>query len=332
MCENMLRGSSLAVVDGPSVRRDTAGISITVPLPCDAGTPYPIKVDPSILDGLMKAGIAHVSTTQKTLGITTQTGLVAQLPFVPDPHRSTQLRLSQDGERIEPERMQEWLEAVVTVGRALGRSNATVYTYRSFVFAHNTEVMLASRLSKAWPIPCSSNPQMLAQLQRAVSNECIVDALCNQTEVLVKTAQGGVFRGESLEHQIPQSPWSMLVKYRSHVAPSIQAFPGAGLRVALEQLLVAASARGPSSSNVFTQWVGRGENLRIKLGDDHAHVVCNGWNLGQWEVPLRSLASLVAIAGDDGVDIVCAPEPGKPSPLVFRAGRYSCFMAANARE
>lgn len=332
MSESMTRGTPLMALQGTRMRHDVGTLSVNSELPVGVGKDYPVMVNPYIFAGLLDIGITAINVQKNALTITTQTGLKAKLPVIPDPHRVMELRLSEGGAEVEPTLFVEWLNQAVAIGKAIGRYSGSVYTYRSNNFVFNSSVMIAARLSKGWPVPCSANPKLLSNIIAQSSEDEVKRAICNETEVLVKTASGKVLRAESAEDQLPQQPIEMLARFKAHSAPATQSLNAVDLRDAAIQLRLIAEAFGVAESNEEVYISADAKGLTVKLLDSLVHFACDGWKLGNLNVPMRSFLTLSAIPTTcKEAHIVASPTTGNQSPLVLRAGNLSFFMAAAAR-
>jgi hypothetical protein len=314
------------------MRHDKGTLSLTSRLPFEVGQEHPVMVNPHIFGGLLDIGITSVEAHKNALTITTQTGMLARVPVIPDPHRVMELRLSEGGSEVSPEQFQEWLDLAVIISKAINRYTGAAYTYRSNIFVFNSSVMIAARLNKGWPLPCIANPRLLARILAHASTDPVKAAICSENEVLVKTTSGTVLRAESAEEQLPNQPVDMLARYKSHLAPSVQALNGTELRDAATQLRLISEAFGQTAAHEEVRVTADAKGVTLRHQDNKLHFPCEGWSLGRLDVPLRSFMTLSAIPADcTEVQIVCAPTPGSPTPLIFRAGNLSFFMAAAAR-
>lgn len=332
MSESMTRGTPLMALQGARMRHDTGTLSLSSKLPVEVGRDHPVMVNPHIFAGLLGIGITSIESQKNALSITTQTGLRAKLPVIPDPHRIMELRLSEGGSEVGSEQFVEWLHHAVAISKAINRHTGSAYTYRSNVFVYNSSVMVTARLKKGWPAPCIANPRLLANILTHTTADPVQAAICGETEVLVKTVSGTVLRAESAEDQLPNQPVEMLAQYKSHQAPSVQTLGALELRDAAVQLRLVAEAFGQMPANAEVSVTADSKGVTLRHKDNKVHFPCEGWKLGRLDVPLRSFITLSAIPADcSEVDIVSAPKPGSPAPLIFRAGNLSFFMAAAAR-
>lgn len=332
MSESITRGTPLMALKGARMRHDIGTLSLSSKLPVEVGRDHPVMVNPHIFAGLLGIGITSIEAHKNALTIKTQTGMQAKLPVVPDPHRVMELRLSEGGSAIEAGQFVEWLNQAVVISKAINRYTGSAFTYRSNVFVYNSSVMVAARLTKGWPAPCIANPRLLANILAHTSGDPVNAAICSETEVLVKTTSGTVLRAESAEDQLPNQPVDMLARYKSHLAPAVQTLGAHELRDAAVQLRLVAEAFGHTASNAEVKVNADAKGVTLRHQDNKVHFPCEGWTLGQLDVPLRSFITLSAIPADcSEVHIVSAPQTGSPSPLIFRAGNLSFFMAAAAR-
>ncbi len=332
MSESMTRGTPLMALQGARMRHDKGTLSLSSRLPFEVSKDHPVMVNPHIFGGLLDIGITSIEAHKNSLSIKTQTGMQAKLPVIPDPHRVMELRLSEGGSEVGPEQFEEWLSQTVTISKAINRYTGSAYTYRSNVFVYNSSVMVAARLKKGWPTPSIANPRLLANIMVHLAMDPVEAAICSETEVLVKTRAGTVLRAESAEDQLPNQPVEMLARYKSHAAPSAQVFDAHELRDAAIQLRLVAEAFGQSAANAEVKVTADAKGVTLRHHDNRVHLPCEGWGIGQLDVPLRSFITLSAIPNDcEEVHIVCAPKTGAPTPLIFRAGNLSFFMAAASR-
>lgn len=332
MSESMTRGMPLMALQGATMRHDIGTLSMSSALPVKAGQGDPMMVNPHIFAGLLDIGITSIDQVRNALDIRTKTGLSARLPVVVDPHRNMALRIGAGGVEVPPELFVEWLTASVAIAKAMGRAVGSIYTYRSNVFAYNSSVMVAARLSKAWPTPSTANPRLLANILAAVDGCTITSAQCSETEVLVRTDKAKVLRAEAQEEPTPQQPVDMLARFKSHIAPAIQSLPANALRDVVHQLRLVADAFGNVSAAAEVRMCPDAKGLMVRLLDNKVHVPCEHWTLGRLDVPFRSFVTLGAIPNDSSeVHFVSAPSVRPSAPLVLRSGNLSFFMAAAAR-
>lgn len=320
-------------LQGTRMRHDVGTLSMNSELPVGVGKEHPVMVNPHIFAGLLDIGITAINVQKNALAITTRTGMHAKLPVFPDPHRVMELRLSEGGSEVDAALFVEWLTQVVSIGKAIGRHSGVVYTYRSNAFVFNSSVMIAARLTKGWPVPCSSNPRILANILTQTLGDGVTRAIVSESEVLVKTVSGTVLRAESAEEQLPQQPVEMLARFKSHTAPSVQTLNARDLRDAAVQLRLVAEAFGPTVANAEVKISADSKGLAVRFNDNLVHFACDDWKLGHLEVPMRSFLTLTAIPEDcSEAHIVASPSPESASPFIVRAGNLSFFMAAAARE
>ncbi|MDT8992840.1 hypothetical protein RQP54_18345 [Curvibacter sp. APW13] len=332
MSESMTHGTPLMALHGSVMRHDVGTLSLSSQLPVLIDHDYPVMVNPHIFGGLLDIGITEIQSQKNGLSIKTTTGLHAKLPVIPDPHRVMELRLSEGGSAVDPEEFAAWLKQAVTISKAISRHAGSAYTYRSNVFVFNSSVMVAARLKKGWPVPCTANPRLLASILAHTAADPVKAAICAESEVLVKTASGKVLRAESAESQLPNQPVDMLARYKTHTAVAIQTIPAQDLCKAAIQLRCIAEAFGKSVAGADVKMAADASGVTVQLQDNKIHFPCDGWTLGKLDVPLQSFITLSAIPTDcDEVHVVSAPHTGSPSPLIFRAGNLSFFMAAAAR-
>ncbi|BDT74053.1 hypothetical protein os4_36060 (plasmid) [Comamonadaceae bacterium OS-4] len=332
MSESMTRGAPLMALQGTRMRHDVGTLSVNSELPVAVGKDHPVMVNPHIFAGLLDIGITAITVHKNALAITTQTGMEAKVPVIPDPHRVMELRLSEGGSEVEASLFVEWLNQSVAIGKAIGRHSGVVYTYRSNAFVFNSSVMIAARLSKGWPVQCTANPKLLANIIAQSAQDEVKRAICSDTEVLVKTASGTVLRAESAEDQLPQQPIEMLARFKAHTAPPLQVLNAGDLRDAAMQLSLISEAFGPSVANAEVHMTADAKGVTVKLLDSLVHFACEGWKLGNLNVPMRSFLTLRAIPVEcNEAQIVASPTPGSQSPLVLRAGNLTFFMAAAAQ-
>lgn len=337
MSESMTRGTNTMTLRGAQIREDVGSIARMMMLPDGVDVdPIPLMVNHELFAGLMQMGVVTVEKQKNALKISTQTGLRALLPALPDPHREIELGLSSDEQSIDPGLYAEWFKAATTATQIVGR-NATVFTYRKNVFCFTREAMVSVRLSKPWPLPTVTAAKHIARLQQETRDTRVVTANATTTELLIRTETRATIKVESEAQTMPLEPNNMLAAYKTHSMKSLSQLDAQAFRSVATQLMLAEQAsagfgRAISGASKFVE-IAPGKNaLHFQLGENEVCVDGVDWTFNRIQVPMTAFKLLAALPQDIvQLDVMVVPAATEVGPFILKMGDVSIFLVAQGR-